>query len=287
MEYRSLGNTGIEVSSLGLGVEHLKRESPENITQVIKKAITSGINYFDLVWSLPNVIEGVSEAIIKSDIHLAVHLGSSYRNGKYVKAKSVKKCEETFRETLDRLNKDSVSIINLHYIKGMKEWNNATKKKGILDLAARLREEGLGRIIAVSTHDLEVVKKVANHSEIASVMYQVNIVNHLFPGRDEALAICKSHGKGLVAMKPFAAGNLLKTGKRVKFPEFKTGGFKTEFRIPSSLNDLKCLHYSLCQIGVSCVVFGVKNIHELERNLEYFSINKEDRKYTEELSLIY
>jgi predicted aldo/keto reductase-like oxidoreductase len=179
MEYRSLGNTGIKVSSLGLGVEHLKKESSEYITQVIKKAITSGINYFDLVWSLPNVIEGVSEAIIKSDIHLAVHLGSSYRNGKYLKAKSVKKCEETFRETLDRLNRDSVSIINLHYIKGMKEWNNATKSKGILDLAVRLREEGLGRIIAVSTHDLKVVKKMANHSELASVMYQINMANHL------------------------------------------------------------------------------------------------------------
>ena len=68
MEYRPLGNTGIKVSSLGLGIEHLKNQSTENISQIIKKAIMSGINYFDLVWSLPDVIEGVSEAISKSEL---------------------------------------------------------------------------------------------------------------------------------------------------------------------------------------------------------------------------
>ena len=121
MEYRRLGNTGLEVSALGFGVEHLKKKPVKEITSVIATAIDLGINYFDLVWSLPNVIEGISQAINNKDVHLAVHLGSSYRNGKYVKAKSVKRCEETFKETLDRLGKDSVSIINLHYVKNMME----------------------------------------------------------------------------------------------------------------------------------------------------------------------
>ena len=283
MEYRVLGSTGLKVSSLGLGVEHLKKQPTETIAEVVHEAVRSGINYFDLVWSLPDVIEGVSQGTVGSDVHFAVHLGSSYRNGKYVKAKGVKKCEETFRETLDRLDRDSVSVINLHYIKGIKQWEEIIKPKGKLDLAIRLRDEGLGKIIAISTHELEVVRTAAEHPELASVMYQVNMANHNLPRRDEILNQCLDKGMGLVAMKPFAAGNLLKPGKKVKFPDYKTGGLRAEFKIPASLTHLKCLHYSLSQPGVNCVVFGVKNLQELEDNLRYFNVNKEERTFDDEL----
>jgi predicted aldo/keto reductase-like oxidoreductase len=286
IQYRKLGKTGLKVSSLGLGIEHLKNKPIQEITNVLETAIEYGVNYFDLVWSLPNVIQGVSKAITNKDVHLAVHLGSSFRNGKYVKVKGVKRCEETFRETLDRLGKDCVSIINLHYVKNMKEWKRVSKPKGVLDLAIRLRDEGLGKGIALSTHELEVVRKAAVHSEIASVMYQVNLANHLLPGRDEALSYCASNGVGIVAMKPFAAGNLLKPGKKVKFPEYKTGGLRTELRIPSSLSEFKCLHYSLSQIGVCCVVFGAKTVQELKRNLEYHSMGINELDYNKEISLL-
>ena len=287
LKYINLGNTGLEVSSLGLGVEHLKNKPVEEITNVLETAIENGVNYFDLVWSLPDVIQGVSQATINKDVHLAVHLGSSYRNGKYVKAKSVKRCEETFRETLDRLDKDSISLINLHYVKNMKEWNRVSKLNGVLDLAIRLRDEGLGKVIALSTHEIDVVRMAAVHSEIASVMYQVNIANHVLPGRDEVLSICAENGVGVVAMKPFAAGNLLKPGKMVKFPDYKTGGLRTELRVPGSLSEYKCLHYSLSQMGVCCVVFCAKTVEELERNLDYYSIGKNESEYTDELSLLY
>jgi len=284
MEYRVLGDTGLKVSSLGLGVEHLKNQPSETIAEVIQNAIHCGINYFDLVWSLPKVIDGVGQATARSDVHLAVHLGSSHRNGKYVKAKSTRKCEETFRETLDRLDKDSVSIINLHYIKGIKQWEESIKPNGVLDLAIRLRDEGLGKIIAISTHELEVVRSATDHPELSSVMYQINMANHNLLGRDEALSHCKDNGMGLVAMKPYAAGNLLKPGKKVKFPEHKTGGLRAEYRIPASLTHIKCLHYSLSQPGVNCVVFGVKNLQELENNFKYFSSNEKDRIFSNELS---
>ena len=244
MEYRSLGDTGIETSVIGLGVEHLKKRSTDEITEVVKRAVDLGVNYFDLVWSFPHVIEGVAQGVKgKDDVHLAVHLGSSYRKDKYTRAKTVKKCEETFRETLERLEQDRVSVINLHYVKGMKRWEEVTKDGGVLDLAVRLRDEGLGEIIGISTHELDVVKCAVDHPEISSVMYQVNMANHQLTGRDEVLSYCKVKGMGLVAMKPYAAGNLLKPGRKVKFPDYKTGGLKAEFRIPKTITDVKCLHY--------------------------------------------
>ncbi len=287
MEYRSLGNTGLTVSTLGMGVEHLKRSSKEYIAEIVKEAVSDGVNYFDLVWSLPQVIEGVSQGIGDNEnIHLAVHLGSSYRNGKYVKAKVVRKCEETFRETLERLNQDSVSIINLHYVKGLKQWNDVTKPQGVLDLAVKLRDEGLGKHVAISTHTLSVVELAAEHPEISSVMYQVNLANHNLQGRDEALKLCSDMGMGVVAMKPYAAGNLLKVNRKVNFPEYKTGGVRAELRIPGSMTNIKCLHYSLSQPGVNCVVSGPKTVQELQSTLSYFHSSEESRSYQSDLVLL-
>ena len=287
MEYRSLGSTGLTVSTLGMGVEHLKNQSTKNIAEVVRNAVDGGLNYFDLVWSLPHVIEGVSRGIGDiTDVHLVVHLGSSYRNGKYVKAKGARKCEETFRETLEGLNQDSVSIINLHYVKGFKQWNEVTKPKGVLDLAVKLRDEGLGKLVAISTHALSVVELATRHPEIRSVMYQVNLANQHLQGRDEALKLCKDMGMGVVAMKPYAGGNLLKVNKKVSFPEYKTGGVRAELRIPSSLTNIKCLHYSLSQPGVSCVVSGPKIVQDLRSTLSYFHSSEESRSYQSELVLL-
>ena len=287
MKYRSLGDTGIETSVIGLGVEHLKKRSTDYIAEVVRRAIDAGINYFDLVWSFPHVIEGVAKGVEGvDDVHLVVHLGSSYRKDKYTRAKTVKKCEETFRETLDRLEQDKVSVINLHYIGGIKRWDEVTKDGGVLDLAVRLREEGLGEIIAISTHTLDVVRYAVDHPEISSVMYQVNMANHTLTGRDEVLSYCSENGVGLVAMKPYAAGNLLKTGRKVKFPDYKTGGLKAEFRIPKTITDVKCLHYTLDQPGVNCVVTGSNGIEELESTLRYLTVGDEEKDFTSVLSAL-
>jgi predicted aldo/keto reductase-like oxidoreductase len=288
MEYRPLGDTGLTVSSIGMGVEHLKRQFNEYIADVVREAVSNGVNYFDLVWSLPQVIEGVSQGIGDNEnIHLAVHLGSSYRNGKYMKAKGTRKAEETFRETLERLNRDSVSIINLHYVKGLKQWEDVMKPHGVLDLAVELRDEGLGKLVAISTHALSVVELAAEHPEISSVMYQVNLANHNLHGRDEALNLCMDKGVGVVAMKPYAGGNLLKVKKKVNFPEYKTGGERGELKIPGSMTNIKCLHYSLSQPGVSCVVSGPKTVQELLSTLSYFHSNEEARSYQSEQLLLY
>ena len=168
----------------------------------------------------------------------------------------------------------------------MKRWEEVIKDGGVLDLAVRLRDEGLGDIMAISTHTMDVVRRAVDHPEVSSVMYQVNMANHQLTGRDEVLSYCKVKGMGLVAMKPYAAGNLLKPGRKVKFPDYKTGGLKAEFRIPKTITDVKCLHYSLNQPGVCCVVTGANGLEELESTLGYLTATDEELDFTSELSAL-
>jgi len=288
MEYRPLGETGLNVGVIGLGVEHLKKKPVGDVARVIREAVGGGVNYIDLVWSFSDVIRGVAEGVggSRDDVHLAVHLGSCYKNGKYQKSRTPRRCEEFFRDTLRLLDRDSADVINVTYVKDLKDWDVVTKPRGVLDLAVRLRDDGLGRVVAVSTHDHRVVELAARNPEVGSVMFQVNMANHALEGRDDALRLCAENGKGVVAMKPYARGNLLKTGKKVKFATYHAGGLRFEARIPEGMTPTKCLGYALSQPGVCCAVPGVKNVQELHGGLEYLNASEAERDYRGMLNVL-
>ena len=48
MEYRKLGRTGLDVSAIGLGTEHLE-QSRETMEAVLDAAVDAGVNYIDLL----------------------------------------------------------------------------------------------------------------------------------------------------------------------------------------------------------------------------------------------
>jgi predicted aldo/keto reductase-like oxidoreductase len=61
---------------------------------------------------------------------------------------------------------------------------------------------------------------------------------------------------------------------------------RAEMRIPGSMTNIKCLHYSLSQPGVSCVVSGPKTVQELRSTLSYLHSSEESRSYQPELALL-
>ena len=130
MEYRQLGKTHLKVSVIGVGTEHLKKLSPEDVTQIITLALEEGVNYFDLVWTLPNILEGFQQSLQHSNVkaHVAFHLGSCINNGKYKRSRNPAECEKYLRTLLDQLNMDSAPVLNIHYVNDLKEWKEVNRK---------------------------------------------------------------------------------------------------------------------------------------------------------------
>ncbi len=288
VEYRKLGILGIEVGAIGLGVEHLRNKPIEETSEVIREAVRLGVNYFDLVWSFPQITTAIGEGIKgnRKKVNLAVHLGSCYRGDKYVRNRTVKKGREIFEEVLGNLDTEYADVINLHYV-NEKDYAKIFKEGGVLDLAKELVEEGKGRSIGLSTHDLGIIRRIAPNPDINSVMFQVNMANHHLPGRDEAFKLCVENGKGIVAMKPFAKAKLLRPNRKEKVSGYMTGGVVMKTKIPKGMTSAKCLHYSLSQPGIKVVVPGVSNIEELRDCVNYNNIPVEEKVYETELEELF
>jgi predicted aldo/keto reductase-like oxidoreductase len=286
MLYRSLGKSGIEVSVIGLGVEHLKGLKQDEIFSIVKTTLANGINFIDMVWSLHEITSGIIEAIKGKDVKFQVHLGSGNIKGDYVRTLKRDECEFYFDNTLKSLGRSSIDIVNLHYIKDLKVWKKAINN-GLLDLALDLKDEGKAKAIGVSTHSSEVIKIAVETGDVDVITYQINLANHGMLGRNEALEICSDYDVGVVAMKPFAGGNLLKCGKKVKIASYQTGGRSQVFKIPLDISPLKCLSYVLDQVGVSTSIAGFSNIEEVSCALQYFNATKDELDYTNLLKNLY
>lgn len=281
MQYRTLGKTGLTVGVIGLGTEYLNKQPQKTVVSVVQKAIESGVNYIDVVFSFSEYLDNFRTALTgyREDIFLACHLGSSEKNGQYRKTRSVKECEKVFLKTLSRLGTTYCDIVNIHFVKSEKQYKEVVDR-GVLELAHQLKQEGKARFVGMSTHDPLVAMQAAQSGFVDVIMIQVNLANNAMPHRNEMLAICAKEGVDKVAMKPFAGGKLLQKNKTVTIAQYQTGWKSLKKKIPPVITPVQCIHYTLSQVGVCTVVPGVKNVAELEAALSYMDATDEEKDFS-------
>ncbi|MGD6807135.1 MAG: aldo/keto reductase [Candidatus Bathyarchaeia archaeon] len=287
MQYRDLGKTGFKISVIGLGVEYLKKASVNDISKLFTVAFEEGVNYIDLVWTMPNIIEGLKTVINTTGKPpvLAFHLGSCLKNGCYRRSRNPIECEAYLRELLDTLDLDSAPILNIHYAANLDIWKELNRK-GIVTLAQKLKTEGTAKAVEISTHEPEVIKVAVESGVVDCVMHQVNVANHFYAARDEALRLCHDRSVGVVAMKPLVGGELLKAGLKVKVAAYKTGWKNMTVNVPQNTNPSALLNYVLCQPGVCTAVTGVSSIEELTADLKLFSASEAEKDYRQLIECI-
>jgi predicted aldo/keto reductase-like oxidoreductase len=281
MRHITLGRTGLQTSVIGIGLEHLLGQPRETVISTIHRAIEAGINYFDVVYSLPDYLDDVGAAFQghREGVLLTAHLGSTSKDGQYYKTRSAKRCEATFQEVLERLHTSYVDVLFLHNFNSPKEWERASGR--YRDLALRLREEGKARVLGISGHHTEVMERAIEEGIVDVIMFPVNLFNHAMPRRQELLTQCAEQAIGMVAMKPFGGGKLLKGKGTVRVPKYQTGGgeaFTTKIR--SDVTPIQCLSYVMSQVGVSIALPGVRNPGEVTAALDTLAADEETRDFS-------
>jgi uncharacterized protein len=214
--YRTLGRTGLKVSTVGYGTMITSDAT------VITRAVDMGINYFDTSRHYQN---GQNERMVGAALGAGrkkIYLASK------VDAKDKAGALAELDTSLAELNTDHVDVWHLHAKDSV-----AAVSDELLDAAITAKQQGKIRFIGVSTHNLTTVVDRILDVKVVDV---VQPLYNFAADPSYAGAIQKLHGAGvgLVAMKVMARSDGHSQRATDKKPaDFFTAALKWVIRNPA------------------------------------------------------
>lgn len=289
MNYRRLGNTGLEVGEIALGCEGFIGKSRAEADKMFSLAFESGVNCMDLYSPNPDLQKLVGEAIKprRQKFVLQSHLCTEWSGDQYRATRNLKAVQTAFESSLKNLATDYIDVGMIHYVDSLALLEKILSG-GIADYALKLRRQGVIRHIGMSSHNPEVALKAVESGLIEVLMFSVNPCYDLLPAGEDCEALwseesysaplfnvepsreklyetCQRQGVGIDVMKVFGGGDLLTDNS----PAGK------------ALTAVQCIHYALTRPAVACVMSGVHSESELMSSLAYESASDKERDFAE------
>lgn len=295
MIYRDFGKTGWKVSAIGLGCEYIWHADEKTACGVIRAAVDAGINYFDIFVGTPSTRENYGKALkdVREKVYIAGHLGSGEFDGQYAKTRDLELCKKFLDEFYEKLQTDYIDVLYLHNTDQQDDFETIMNG-GMYAYAKELKDAGKARLIGISTHSTRIAIEAVKTGKIDVLMFPVNpLFNMLpqdvadfrmkgrkmapmteeekaaYPTKQELYDLCEKAGVPIVAMKPFAGGNLLK--------DHEEGRLKGLL----DLTPVQCISYILSIPQVACPVPGVASVEELNQTLAYLTATEQEKDFSE------
>ncbi|MBE5781179.1 MAG: aldo/keto reductase [Clostridiales bacterium] len=293
MNYRPLGNTGMMVSEVGFGAEHLEGMDFDRVDAIVNGCLDRGINMMDCFMAEPNVRSNIGKALgsRRQKMHIQGHIGSIWEGGQYHRSRDAEKSRIAFEDILKRMNTDYMDVGMIHYVDTPEDYERLLKS-GLLEYAQKLKKDGTIRAIGVSSHDPATALKLIKSGIIEVLMFSINpaydlmdettTVGELISGekglgdangihsaRQELYKACESLGVGITVMKPYGAGKLL----NAELSPFKT-----------AMTTSQCIHYCLTRPAVASVLCGYRSVEDIIGSVAYEEADANERDYSPFLS---
>lgn len=293
MQYRKLGRTGMTVSEISLGCEHLQGKDYALVKSVIDAALDAGINFLDVFMSEPNVRTNIGKALAgrRENVIIQGHIGSCWVDGQYKVSRDIGECITNFEDLLERLQTDYIDVGMLHFVDKETDWD-ALEQSEMMRYALSLREKGVIRSIGMSSHNPVTARKAIESGYIDVLMFSLNPAYDLVPGdrdmteiftevvegkkqnfsgltlensRAELYRACEERNVAITVMKTLAMGTLL-TAERSP--------------LGVAMTEAQCISYALSRPAVAAVMVGMQRISDVESAAAYYSLSEEERDHT-------
>ncbi|MDL2210123.1 aldo/keto reductase, partial [Desulfovibrio sp. OttesenSCG-928-O18] len=230
MEFRQVGNTGIEVSVVGLGSEHIDNKPASVVDEVIGAALDNGITLMDMFMPGETVRTNIGRALAGRREKIAIQggIGSVDLREQYDVSRDLKVCERYFENMLRCLNTDYIDFGLLFFMDSHADVD-AVLNNGVVDYARKLKQQGKIRAIGASSHNPEIARRLVDEGLIEMLMFSINPAFDMMPGsgsiesmigglaaqvtqadpkRSELYRLCQKKGVGITVMKSLGAGKL-------------------------------------------------------------------------------
>ena len=240
---RRLGNTGIDVTILGLGGEGVLRTfgQEEEAYRLINSAIDQGINYCESAraYSGSESYYGLALKERRNEIFLTSKSHARDRQGALTH----------LHETLRNMKTDHLDLWQVHDVRTDEEIEEIFGKGGAIEAFIEAKEQGLVRFIGLTGHhDPQILRKCIGRFDFDTVLMPVNPAEpHYKSFIGQVMPLAVERGMGIVAMKVYFRG--------------------TAARIAPGNLDL-FYRYALSH-PVSTAVIGCDTIAQLEQNVRF------------------
>lgn len=268
MQYRKFGNTGFDVSALGMGCMRLPTEDggmgrdvrDDEAVKLMRAAIDSGVNYLDTAYSYHG---GRSECVV----------GRALKGGYRAKVKLATKCpvwlmkdggdfDRILDEQLKRLGVDYIDFYLLHALNGAL-WDGPTKRLGLPQKAEQARASGKIGHLGFSFHGEQSAffRIVDEYDGWAFCMIQMNYMDEENQAGLKGLRHAAAKGLGVAVMEPLLGGRLACPAPAVRRVFRESGPARSPARW--------ALDYMWDMPEVSVVLSGMSGMEQLTENLAW------------------
>ena len=291
MQYRKLGNTGLEVSEIGFGGEWLERHEFEESVELIRYAQEKGINIIDCWMSDPKSRDIIGKALEgnREKWFVQGHIGSTHQNGQYVRTRDMEFVKPAFEDLLQRLGTDYIDLGMIHYVDAQEDWDLCMNSPYI-EYVKELKAAGTIRHIGLSTHNPRIAKLAIESGIVEMILFSINpafdmhpateVLDEMFEnyanemsGIDEERAalyrLCEEKGVGITVMKPYFGGRLFDPAR---------SPFGAVF------TPVQCIHYALTRPGVSSVLCGYDTKEQIDAAVAYETATADEKDYASVLA---
>ncbi len=291
MEYRILGKSDLNVSTIGYGAWGIggepfwKTEGEENSIRSIEKAIDSGINFFD---TAPVYGFGYSEELLgkalnskRKDVIIATKCGLRWSKAE-IKALEKRATRESVLEEIDlslqRLQTDYIDLYQVHWP------DETTPIEETMDALLQIQKAGKVRFVGVSNYSVDQMKESLKYGQIVSLQPMYSMLERDI--EKEILPFCIENDIGIICYSPLASGVLTgKYNENTKFEDWRGKGIIGNFTGEVFVSHIKkvneitkiaqkngkttaqlAINWLLHQRGVTTAIVGVKNPDQVEQN---------------------
>lgn len=292
MVYRSLGNTGLTASEIGLGCGGFGEMTKEEARAFMDVAIDSGVNYIDLYDANPVVRDNIGYAIQgrRDKMQIQGHIGTCWVDGQYKRTRDVEESKQGFEDMLQRLGTDYIEVGMIHITDTPEQWQEL-EESPFMEYVQQLKNEGRIKHIGVSSHNAQVALMAAKSGKVEVIMFSMNpafdrlqaganvwdpksyetMLAGIDPVRVELFDYCAQNGIAITVMKAFGGGG--------KLLQAETSPLKV------ALTPVQCISYSLAKPCVASVLCGAGNIDELKADLHYLHATDAEKEYMSVLAV--
>ncbi len=242
---RMLGNTGENVSIIGMGGNHIAGANCRTeAISLVHEAIEQGIDFMDNCWDCHGG---------RSEMWMGDALRGRYRDRVFLTTKIDGRNKKAARKQLDqslkRLKTDYLDLLQIHEVIRPDDPERIFAHGGAIEALEKAQDKGKVRFLGFSGHkDPQIhLKMLAQGFHWDAVQMPINLLDaHFNSFQKKVLPVLREQGIGVIGMKPLAAGALLETGM---------------------VTVTEALQYAMSQ-PLAVVVTGMESQRELDQAIE-------------------